>query len=204
METTVKKARKLVHDLSNRMLVIQKAFEIFAKHLPSHRLTELGANSLERAVDNIKELKQVLAEIESPESQEQEVPANSGDSVQEIFDYILSQKPVYEEMCVMSVTVDSSNITSTHTTVKKEDISKAIELYLEATALSASNELIINIQGTQKLLRVSLSDNGDGELKQTNESILKIIELLESSKVKVKLNSIKDIGSTLLIDAPLS
>ena len=195
MKSDVKKARKLIHDLSNRMIVINKAFEIFSSHLPAHRIKTLGINSLENVLVIIRDLKEVITTLE------ENTPA-SVISTNELSEYIISQKMIFEEMCIMKLDIDISKSNSEHVDIPKEEISNVFGLFLEDSALSSATEVKVQIYATNSCFRISLNDDGDGTIPKDGENFNKIKESLLKFEAKSNLRSITDVGSSLIIDIP--
>jgi hypothetical protein len=195
MKSDVKKARKLIHDLSNRMIVINKAFEIFSSHLPAHRITTLGLNSLDNVLVIIRDLKEVIATLE-------ENTPDSLISTNKLSEYIVSQKMIFEEMCIMKLDIDISKSNSEHVDIPKEEISNLFGLFLEDSALTSATEVKVQIYATNSCFRISLNDDGDGTISKDGENFNKIKESLLKFEAKSNLRSITDVGSSLIIDIP--
>lgn len=195
MTSDIKKARALIHDLSNRMTVVNKAFEIFSKHLPSHRLTTMGLESLENAILIIKDLKEVFTSLERQ-------CRSSVISTAELSSYINSQKIMFEEMCAMNLEIDVSDSGNGQIEIPKEEISKLFGLFLEDSALAGSTEVKVQIHATDSIFRISLNDNGDGSISKDGENFIKIQETLNQFAATSNLRSISNIGSSLIIDLP--
>lgn len=61
----LKEIRRLLHDLSNTMVIIKKAHDVYSKQLPEHKITAISNESMNKTLAIIRELKSITADDDS-------------------------------------------------------------------------------------------------------------------------------------------
>lgn len=196
----LKEAKRLLHDLSNRMIVVDKAYSIFSKHLPSHRLTELGESSLSQALDIIQDLKKELLKIEEPKELLSNVKFTNTDT--EMASFLVSQRDIFEQMCVMSVEFEISKVDAKRISLTNKEVLSIFELFLEDSALANSTQIKIQLHSSPSCFKISISDNSDGSTFSSGVNLKRIEEMLKIHDARCKPRSICDIGSCLILEIP--
>lgn len=203
---------ELMHGLSNRFVVIQKVMNLYAEQLPEHQLTKIGIESLEKAIDMSKQIKdlahQIEVEIENENAIQVHLPKKKVESnfIKDFITSIKTQKKSWEENFNLKILLPSQLEQGLNEEISKSSLNQFLDLtthFLEHSAINNASAIEYTYAvGPEKFI-INLFDNSEGVHDESSESMQKLKAYIEEQSLVCRVNSMRGIGNGLTLEIPL-
>lgn len=194
----IKEICKITHSMSNRLSVVSHLLKFYAKHLPENRMTDIGLENSKMMVEELKQLKNILNDLQ--QNNDQSYEEKKVIPLIQWKEDLLRLKDDLLEMGVFSIDIQAKEELPAHSIyVTPEDIKEEIGLYFEEIAMTGATEMVINIMPCDDCLKLSFSDNGDGPIDIKSENITKLKNNLSRKDISTQLRTIPGIGSNMTL-----
>lgn len=194
-DEATKTLRKYIHDLANKIMLVEKAFGTLKKQVPPNRLTDIGARALEETKDTLRHMRRYLIELEATKPAPD--PAKTY-SLNQIRDGISFFRRRWESDFNLKILIpDHIKYGLFHTNIDPKSLIVVIEKALEINALAGASEVEITFNLTTEFT-IEIHHNGKIDMPESLEGLEHFKDAMLPQTVKLEFNRDKSTSSKKL------
>ena len=201
MKQKIEKMAHDLHSLSNRFIVIDKAFEVFAKNVPESRLNELSKKNIDEAKNLVADLKNLCIEMMEVNSEIKDIKEHTQAENHHMLYYwymsVTKKKAVLEEMFPIKITFTEKEIIDS--LEYPDTIDEIFFNTLEYISTLGGTEVMVDIMPSTKKPFIAITDNATEEINESSPEMQSIIGFCNKVDAALDFKSIQGIGNNIKI-----
>ena len=194
MEDDKSKFSGPLHDISNKLVVLKKAYE--KSPGKDEKLYKFGEDALKFITDKIRELKDLTHKAN--------ISFDHGPThtTNELIEQIKKNIDKLHDMYPLKLKILKKTQVELRLPLDPEQFLRVLKLFLEASVVDQSTEVDIIFVQKETHSEIHLQTNGQGELKWGDTLMKSIFLDLEVTQIKSTLKNIQGLGSLLILTPP--
>ena len=199
MEKKLNLLAQNIHSLSNRFVVIERAFEMFSKQQPDNKLNGIAGESIQEAMRLMNENKDILESLMNPSSEDTNI--DKSEAIKSWYQSLHNRNSDLEEMFPITINITDKEFEINESSLESNSVYDEILMNtLEYISTLGGTEVFIDLAATGNKVFLAITDNAQEVVQKDSAEIQSIENFCQKINAQFNFKSIQGIGNNLKIN----